>query len=64
MDKLKQDHFELFGVDPVIIGLNFNSSSDLFDAILKSIESDKPYNEYNELSEKDKELYNKGELMF
>ena len=64
MDKLYQDHFEQFGVDPVVIGLLFSSSSDLFNAIMESIENDKPYNEYNQLSNSDKELYNKGQLVF
>ena len=64
MDNLIRDHIEDFGVEPIIIGLLFYSSSELFNEVKKAIENGEPYNEYEQLSNKDKELYDKGLLLF
>lgn len=38
-----QMHIEKFGFEPVITGINFNISDDVYDDILQSIEDGIPY---------------------
>lgn len=57
-------HEEEFGVEPFIIGVHWRNEGDLIDAIELSIESGRPYDEYENLSEKDKKLYDSGQLKF
>jgi hypothetical protein len=64
MEDLIKEHKELFGVEPVIIGLVFYDVGELFDRIAHSIDMGKPYNEYELLSPEEREAFEKGDLLF
>ena len=57
-------HKEEFGVKPVVIGVHWKDESKLLDAIEESIYMSITYDEYRDLSGSDKELYDKGLLLF
>ena len=53
-----------FGVKPNIIGMFWNKPIKILDNIVKAIEDNKPYNEYNLLTKEEQTAYDKGELLF
>lgn len=64
MEDLVIEHKEKFGVEPVIIGLQWDDREELLDKIEEAIESGKPYSEYDELTDEEKKAYDAGELEF
>ena len=64
LNKAYKEHKKKFGVDPYVIGMFWNDREQLLKGIIKAIEENKPYNEYELLSDKDKKDFDNGELLF
>ena len=64
MESLVIEHKEKFGVEPVLIGIQWEDQEELFDKIEEAIENGKPFNEYDELTDEEKEAYDAGDLLF
>lgn len=64
MNDLIEKYFEKFNEKPYIIGMFWNNQEQLIENIKKAIETNKPYNEYNLLSDEEKKAFDKGELLF
>ena len=64
MESLIKEHIEKFGVEPLVIGMYWNNQEYLYALIEKAIESNKPYNEYNLLSDEEKKAFDDGSLLF
>lgn len=64
MESLIKEHLEAFGIAPVLIGLNWNDPEETMEGIAESIDNGIPYNELDLLSDKDRELYESGKLVF
>lgn len=64
LGKEEIEHYDKFRTLPVIIGLYKNDIVKLINNIKKAIETNKPYNEYNLLSDEEKKAFDKGELLF
>tara|TARA_R110000868_G_scaffold179544_2_gene419618 strand:- start:2086 stop:2322 length:237 start_codon:yes stop_codon:yes gene_type:complete len=62
--KNEEKHFEKFGVYPFVIGMFWNDSERLEINIVKSIETNKPYNEYKLLSDEEQRDFDNGILYF
>lgn len=43
MGELFEEHLKVFGVKPVITGINFHNQDDIIDGIEKAIETGVPY---------------------
>ncbi len=57
-------HKEIFGVEPNIIGMFWFDNEILIDNIIKAIETNKPYDEYELLSDDEKKAFDNGDLLF
>jgi len=64
MIEIEELHKEIFGVEPNIIGMFWNDRDELIDNILKAIEDNIPYNEYELLTKDEKKAFDEGELFF
>lgn len=64
MDSLIKEHKDKFGVEPNIIGLYWSEPDRITINIIKAINTDKPYNEYSELTDEEKKSYDNGDLVF
>ena len=67
MEKLynaELEHIKKFKVKPNIIGYFGNDITKLTENIINAIETNKPYNEYELLSDEEKKAFDKGELLF
>jgi len=60
-DIVKKEHFEKFGVEPVLIGYK-GTPFDTAERIEDAIQKNKPYDEYKALSKEERVLYDNGEL--
>ena len=58
------DYIEYFGQEPNIIGMFWNNQEQLILNIEKAIKDNKPYNEYELLSDEEKKAFDSGELFF
>lgn len=58
------DYIEKFNEEPYVIGMFWQNPKKVFDNIKKAIETNKPYNEYELLSDEEKKAFDKGELLF
>jgi hypothetical protein len=61
MNDLMEIHKDVFGVEPIIIGLHWN---DIDDRLIEAIESGIPYNEEKELTTAELVDYRAGRLIF
>lgn len=61
---LKEEHFSKFNKEPDIIGMYWNNQEQLIQNIINAIKTNKPYNEYDLLSDEEKKAFDKGELLF
>ena len=61
MNELAKIHKQVFGVDPVIIGLNWDNAEDL---IVEAIQNNVPYDETKMLSPEELKMFNDGKLFF
>ena len=59
-----QEHMEKFKKEPIILGIFFDNPKQEYLNIINAIETNKPYNEYDLLSNEEKKAFDKGELLF
>lgn len=64
MNEIINDYVIFFKKEPVIIGIYWNNQEQLIQNIINAIETNKPYNEYDLLSDEEKKAFDKGELLF
>lgn len=64
MKDLIKKYFEKFNKEPYIIGMFWNNQEQLILNIEKAIKDNKPYNEYELLSDDEKKAFDNGELVF
>ena len=57
-------HFDIFGVMPIVIGMFWDDIEKETQNIENAIKTNKPYNEYDLLSDEEKKAFDKGELLF
>lgn len=61
---IKEKHFEKFNKEPYVIGMFWNNQEQLILNIEKAIKENKPYNEYELLSNDEKKAFDNEELLF
>lgn len=59
-----QEHIEKFKKEPLILGIFFDNPKQEYLNIINAIKTNKPYNEYDLLSDEEKKAFDKGELLF
>lgn len=64
MKDLIKKYFEKFNKEPYIIGMFWNNQEQLILNIEKAIKDNKPYNEYELLSDEEKKAFDSGKLLF
>lgn len=64
MENLIKEHKNKFGIEPIIIGMFWNRPDIIISNILKAIETNKPYDEYEMLSDDEKKAFDNGDLLF
>lgn len=64
MESLISEHINKFKKEPYIIGMFWNNQKQLIENILKAIETNTPYNEYDLLSKEEQKAFDNGELLF
>ena len=64
MENLINLHKEIFGVEPYVIGMFWNSPETVMDGIIKAIEEGQPYNEYEMLAKEEQKAFDDGDLLF
>ena len=60
----EKKHIDKFKIEPNIIGMFWNNIDKLTNGILKSIEENKPYNEYEMLTKEEQKAFDDGNLLF
>lgn len=63
MDYFKE-YIKKFNEEPYMIGMFWDNPTKLEENIENAIKTNKPYNEYDLLSDEDKKSFDKGELLF
>lgn len=63
VDVIKK-HFDIFGVMPLTLGMFWDDIEKEISNIEKAIKDNKPYNEYELLSDEEKKAFDNGELFF
>lgn len=61
---ISKEHKNKFNKYPVIIGLFLDNPTDTASKILQAIKENKPYDEYELLSDDEKKAFDNGELLF
>jgi hypothetical protein len=64
MENLISEYIKAFNKEPYIIGMFWNNQQQLIQNIINAIKTNKPYNEYDLLSDEEKKAFDKGELLF
>lgn len=64
MESLINEYIKAFNKEPYIIGMFWNNQEQLILNIEKAIKDNKPYNEYELLSDDEKKAFDSGELFF
>jgi len=64
MENLTKQHKQKFGKEPYIIGMFWNNSEKVAEGITNAIETNKPYDEYELLSDDEKKAFDDGDLLF
>lgn len=64
MENLTKLHVEKLGVEPITIGMFWNNTKKKIELILKAIETNKPYNEYEMLTKEEQKAFDDGDLLF
>lgn len=62
--ELRKQHKAKFGKEPNVIGMFWDDPQLVEDNILKAIETNTPYDEYELLTDEEKEAFDKGMLLF
>ena len=64
MESLINDYIKAFNKEPYIIGMFWNNPNLVIENIIKAIETNTPYNEYELLSKEEQKAFDDGELLF
>lgn len=64
MENLIKKHKEKFNKEPNIIGKFWFDNEILIDNIIKAIETNTPYNEYEMLTKEEQKAFDDGNLLF
>lgn len=64
MESLINKYIKAFNKEPYIIGMFWNNQEQLILNIEKAIKDNKPYNEYELLSDEEKKAFDNGDLLF
>lgn len=64
IDKNIEAYKKHFNKEPNIIGMFWNDPKQLEDNLTKAIETNTPYDEYELLTDEEKEAFDKGMLLF
>jgi len=64
MQNLRNLHKEKYGVEPNVIGLLWNDLDRQIELLIKAVEGDEPYDEYQMLSKEQQEAFDKHDLFF
>lgn len=64
IDKNIEAYIEIFNKEPNIIGMFWNDPKQLEDNLKKAIEANTPYDEYELLTDEEKQAFDKGMLLF
>jgi hypothetical protein len=64
MQNLRNLHKEKYGVEPNVIGLLWNNIDRQIELLIKAVEGDEPYDEYQMLSKEQQEAFDKHDLFF
>ena len=64
MKNLIKEHKQKFNKEPIIIGMFWNNPNLVIKNIIKAIETNTPYNEYELLSKEEQKAFDDGELLF
>ena len=64
MQNLRNLHKEKYGVDPNVIGLLWNDLDRQIELLIKAVEGDEPYDEYQMLSKEEQDAFDRGEIVF
>lgn len=64
MESLINKHKDKFGVEPYIIGMFWDEPEYVESEILKAIESNTQYNEYEMLTKDEQKAFDNGDLVF
>lgn len=64
MKNLIKEHKQKFNKEPNIIGMYWNNPNLVIENIIKAIETNTPYNEYELLSKEEQKAFDDGELLF
>lgn len=64
IQNLQNLHKEKYGVEPNVIGLLWNDIDEQIELLIKAVEGDKPYDEYQMLSKEEQAAFDKGDLFF
>lgn len=64
MESLIKEYVKQFGKEPNIIGMFWSSPEKVADGIVKAIETNTPYDEYEMLSKEEQKAFDDGKLMF
>lgn len=63
-ENLNNLHKDKYGVEPNVIGLLWDDTDEQFDLLVKAVEGDKPYDEYEMLTKDEQQAFDKGEITF
>ena len=64
MENLIKRYIEIFNKEPNIIGMFWNDPKQLEDNLKQAIETNTPYDEYELLTDEEKQAFDKGMLLF
>lgn len=59
-----KEYIKVFNKEPNIIGMFWNNPDLVIENIIKAIETNTPYNEYELLSKEEQKAFDDGELLF
>lgn len=64
MENLIKEHIKKFNKEPNIIGMFWNNQEQLIENIIRAIEDNKPYDEYELLTKEEQKAFDDGSLLF
>lgn len=62
--EIERKYIEIFVKEPNIIGMFWNDQKQLEDNLKQAIETNTPYDEYELLTDEEKQAFDKGMLLF
>jgi len=64
MQNLCQLHKDKYGVKPNVIGYLWDDTDEQFNLLVKAVEGDKPYDEYEMMSKEEQEAFDRRDVVF